>query len=413
MLSFVWIGAAVLAAWVAIGAVLADFVQDRFALELEATSDAVLAGLAAQASSPEQTVSDPRFQRPLSGWYWQADLSNSETLTSGSLFLDELPANTEVGPDGDPLRVLTRNVSLPGRDESVTLRVTAPQAEIAAAIANAQRPLTLSLMVLATGLIAAAALQLYTGLGALRRIRRGLLAIHRGEAETLEPSGLRDIDQVVDMVNAVLKSRQEMVRRTRESIGNLAHAMKTPLASLINADQTTDQRQALVARMNRLIDYHLQRARSAGPAAGVSQRVLLEEVMADIAMVLEPRARDWGIELLTNVAAQTVFIGDRGDLEEIIGNLADNAVNAAAGRVRLSAWSETSCLHLRVEDDGPGLDDADIKRALERGVRLDERGPGAGLGLGIVADLASLNGGRLRFDHGSLGGLQVNVELPA
>lgn len=413
LLSFVWIGAAVFAAWLAIGAVLADFVQDRFALELKATSDAVLAGLAAQESSPEQTVSDPRFQRPLSGWYWQADLPDGEILTSESLFLDELPANAAIGPDGAALRVLTRNVTVPGQNGTVRLRVTAPQAEIDAAIGNAQRPLTVSLLLLAAGLIAAAALQLYTGLGALRRIRRGLLAIRRGEAETLEPSGLRDIDQVVEVVNALLKARQDTLRRTRDYIGNLAHAMKTPLASLINADQTPEDGQALVARMNRLIHYHLQRARGAGPAGGLGQRVALEEVLEDIAMVLGARARERGIELLVDVAADTVFVGDRGDLEEIAGNLADNAVNAAVRRVRLAAWAGAGSLHLRVDDDGPGLDDAEIKRALERGVRLDERGPGAGLGLGIVADLVALNGGRLRFDRGSLGGLQVDVVLPA
>ena len=188
-------------------------------------------------------------------------------------------------------------------------------------------------------------------------------------------------------------------------------SLVTPLASLINADQTVAQRQALVARMNRLIDYHLRRARSAGPGAGAGQRVELQGVLSDIAMVLQPRARERGVELLIDVAAEAVFVGDRGDLEEIVGNLAENAVKAATRRVRLSAWSDTGCVHLRVEDDGPGLNDADIQHALERGVRLDERGPGAGLGLGIVADLVALNGGRLSFDRSSLSGLQVNVGL--
>ena len=164
--------------------------------------------------------------------------------------------------------------------------------------------------------------------------------------------------------------------------------------------------------MNRLVEYHLRRARGAGRAGGLGQRVVVREVMEDIAMVLRPRVRDAGLALEIEADAAAVFIGDRGDLEEIVGNLADNAVTAAAARVRLVARQGPETLILRVEDDGPGLADTEITRALERGVRLDERGPGAGLGLGIVADLVKLNGGELRFARAMLGGLRIEVTLP-
>ena len=310
------------------------------------------------------------------------------------------------------LRVLTREVRLPGMSGPVTLRVTAPQARIEAAIAAARRPLLISLAILGAGLIAAAGLQLYTGLAALRRIRGGLIAIRRGEAEMLDPSGLRDIDQVVEAINALLRARQDTLRRTRDYIGNLAHAMKTPLASLAADQDATQDQQALVTRMNRLVEYHLRRARGAGRAGGLGQRVAVREVMEDIAMVLRPRARDAGVDIEIEADAAAVFIGDRGDLEEIVGNLADNAVTAAAARVRLVAQQGPETLILRVEDDGPGLADTEITRALERGVRLDERGAGAGLGLGIVADLVKLNGGELQFRARRAGGLRVEVTLP-
>ena len=325
-LSLLWIGAALIAAWLAIGAVLADFVRDRFAQEMSAMSDAVLATLSAEDTLAPPAV-DPRFQEPLSGWYWQADLPDGETRTSESLFLDTLAPGASTGPDGALLRVLTREVRLPGMSGPITLRVTAPQARIEAAIAAARRPLLISLAILGAGLIAAAGLQLHTGLAALRRIRRGLIAIRRGEAEMLDPSGLRDIDQVVEAINALLRARQDTLRRTRDYIGNLAHAMKTPLASLAADPGATQEQQALVTRMNRLVEYHLRRARGAGRAGGLGQRVAVREVLEDIAMVLRPGARDAGLDIEIEADAAAVFIGDRGDLEEIVGNLADNAVH--------------------------------------------------------------------------------------
>ena len=159
-LSLLWIGAALCAAWLAIGAVLADFVRDRFAQEMSAMSNAVLAALSAQGTDAPPVV-DPRFQTPLSGWYWQADLPGGGTRTSDSLFLDTLAPGATTGPDGAALRVLSREVRLPDSTGPVTLRVTAPQAQIDTAISDARRPLLISLAILGAGLIAAAALQLY------------------------------------------------------------------------------------------------------------------------------------------------------------------------------------------------------------------------------------------------------------
>ena len=211
-------------------------------------------------------------------------------------------------------------------------------------------------------------------------------------------------DQVVEAINALLRARHDALRRTRDYIGNLAHAMKTPLASLAADQDATLDQQALVTRMNRLVEYHLRRARRAGRADGLGQRVVVRGVMEDIAMVLRPRARDAGISLKIEADAAAVFIGDRGDL-------ADNAITATAARVRLVARQGPETLVLWIEDDGPGLANTEITRALERGVRLDERGPGGGLGLGIVADLVKLNGGELHFARAALGGLRVEVTL--
>jgi len=209
---------------------------------------------------------------------------------------------------------------------------------------------------------------------------------------------------VVEAINALLRARHDALRRTRDYIGNLAHAMKTPLASLAADQDATLDQQALVTRMNRLVEYHLRRARRAGRADGLGQRVVVRGVMEDIAMVLRPRARDAGISLKIEADAAAVFIGDRGDL-------ADNAITATAARVRLVARQGPETLVLWIEDDGPGLANTEITRALERGVRLDERGPGGGLGLGIVADLVKLNGGELHFARAALGGLRVEVTL--
>ncbi|MDO5641101.1 MAG: ATP-binding protein, partial [Paracoccus sp. (in: a-proteobacteria)] len=201
--------------------------------------------------------------------------------------------------------------------------------------------------------------------------------------------------------------------RSREQIGNLAHSLKTPLMALQGMLPDDEAAQALIARMDRQIGWHLKRARSAGGARVLGQITRLDGVIDDILLVLNQPLKDRAITVSRDLPAGMILQIEAEDAQEILGNLLENAVKWARARIVIRARPETGRVRLSICDDGPGMKDADHARALTRGIRLDERGPGAGLGLAIVADLAALNGGGLTLGRDeTLGGLAATVTLP-
>lgn len=412
--SAIGIGAALLAAWLTIGAVLDRFVVARVAAELDAASDALLAGLAvadgglALAAVPV----DPRFTRPLSGWFWQITTADAAPLVSESLFLDGLMPPYRTGPDGAALVVRDRSVTIPGWDAPIAIVVTAPMVEVAAAQARVRAPLLTALVVLGAGLVALAAALGLMALSGFRHIGTGIAAIRAGRSERLPRRGLHEVDAPVDAINSLLDQNRAVMIRAREHVGNLAHALKTPLAALLNDAPADSDAARLADRMDRLIRYHLRRARGAGAAQVLGARTPVLDVAEDIAMVLRSAARDRAVALRLDVAETLDFAGEREDLEEIIGNLCENAVQWASTSVDLSAVADGQALVVTVCDDGPGIADADLPHVLQRGGRLDEGVAGSGLGLGIVTDLVGLNAGTIAFGRSAAGGLRVDVRLP-
>lgn len=423
LLAAVWLGAALLAAWLAIGAVLERFVTDRFDAELSAAADTLIAALVVQAdgrASLGDPLTDPRWQIPLSGWYWQADQGGQAIARSDSLFDGWLhgPRSNATGIPGQDmggtgLRAMVLPVTLPGATDPVILRLTAPQSEISAALAKVRRPLAISLVLLGLGLTAASLAQVQMGLSSLRRLQANLADIRAGEAETLPLPHVAELQPVAHEINALLDTNRAVIARSREHLGNLAHSLKTPLAAL-QAGVPAPAAQELIARMDRQIGWHLRRARSAAAPRILGQRTPLAGVTDDILLVLRHPMQDRGVRTETAIPPDLAFAGERQDLEEIIGNLTENAVKWAQSRIRISALRHGDRLTLRIEDDGPGMTEADYAEALTRGTRLDERGAsGSGLGLAIVSDLARLHGGTIRLDRSKLGGLTAEVDLPA
>lgn len=233
-----------------------------------------------------------------------------------------------------------------------------------------------------------------------------------GEKDRLALPDVSELRPLTAEINAALDQNADLLARSRQHLGNLAHSLKTPLAALANELAPDHPGQALIIRMDRLIGWHLRRARSAGLRV-LGQRTAVRPVIDDILMVLRWPMQDKTMTAAIDCPPDAAFAGERQDLEEMIGNLCDNAVKWGRSRLAISV-RQTDRLTIRIGDEGPGMADIDAPRALIRGGRLDEHdASGSGLGLLIVADLAALHGGTLRLERSPLGGLAAILDLPA
>ncbi|MDS9467975.1 sensor histidine kinase [Paracoccus sp. MBLB3053] len=424
-LSFLLIGAALLVGYLAIAAILDRFVTDRFDAEAEAIADALIAGSGIDGTGRlvvSAAPTDPRFDIPLSGWFWQLQQEGRVVAKSASLFDNVMnPPDTDfiggpgTGPGGEPLRILRHVFSLPDSTGELAVVVSAPRSEIDASLARVRRPLAISLAVLGMALSLASVLQVAAGLRSLDRLGRDLRAIRAGKADGLPLPRVSELRPVATEINGLLEQNRLVLARTREHVGNLAHSLKTPLAALENSLPRDHPGHALVARMDSQIGWHLRRARSSGSARLLGQRTEIAPVVDDILLVLRGPIQDSGIEVRIDLPPGLAFAGERQDLEEMIGNLIENAVKWADRRILIDGRQlDRTRLRITIADDGPGMSDEDHALAIARGGRLDESGPpGTGLGLAIVADLAALHGGRLHLERAAIGGLSATMELPA
>ncbi|MFC3167525.1 ATP-binding protein [Paracoccus fontiphilus] len=422
LLAAVWLGAALLAAFLFISALLEDFVTDRFDAEAGAFADALIASVEVGEDGRielDDPPADPRFGLPLTGWYWQVAADGAVIARSGSLLDGRLqgPAGdfaggAGLGADNAPLRVLRRQASLPDSDAQIAVTVTVPRQQIDNSLRQIRRPLAVALAVLGIVTALASLVQVTAGLHSLDQVRRDLGRVRSGDKDRLSLPPVSELQPLVAEINAALDGNAGLLARSRQHLGNLAHSLKTPLAALANELPPDHDGQALITRMDRLIGWHLRRARSAGPGA-LGQRTPVRPVIDDILMVLRWPMQDKGMAARIDCPVPAAFAGERQDLEEMIGNLCDNAVKW--GRTRLAITvRQTDHLRICIEDDGPGMAQTDAPVALIRGGRVDEHGAsGSGLGLAIVADLAALHGGNLRLERAELGGLAAILDLPA
>lgn len=388
-------------------------------------------------------LGDPRFAAFQSGWYWQVirlgegrdELLVSPSLSGARLLLpriEDVPFGSDFqrvmdidGPAGRRLRAIEQLVVFGDTGDRLSFTVTGDLGEVEYEIA-AFRNLVLAVFgLLGLGLAAATLLQVRIGLKPLRDVRAALGAIREGRAVRLEGDYPAEIAPLTREINALIESNAKIIERARTQVGNLAHALKTPLAVITNEARAA--RTPLGAKvteqaglMRHQIDYYLDRARVAA-TAGVAVSV------TEVAPVAETFARamrriyaDRGTTLDVDVPAGLRFQGERQDLEELMGNLVDNAFKWARSRVVLtcralpaSGSDGRPMLAVTVEDDGPGLTDAQCAEAVRRGRRLDETQPGSGLGLSIVCDLADLYGGDFALARSGLGGLKATLRLPA
>jgi signal transduction histidine kinase len=414
----------------ALSSLFADAVERSFDARLGVLLEGLVAGIEPAADGTlelARPLGEPRFDQPLSGWYWQIDRGTAPLARSASLWDEALaldpPADADratrdlTGPEDRPLRLLVRAIKLPAMAEPLWFAVAGDRAEITADVHRFDRLLALALAALFVGLVGAVVVQVRFGLRPLTRIRRALVRIRAGEARRLEGDFPTEIRPLADELNALLDHNDALIERARTHLGNLAHGLKTPLAVLGNeAGAARGPLAELVDRqvavMRRQVDHHLARARTVATASVLGARTQVAPVARDLARTLERIHADKGLDVSVVCPPGLAARGARQDLEEMLGNLLDNACKWARRRVALTAAPDDARLVVRVEDDGPGLPPERRTEVLARGRRLDEQVPGSGLGLAIVADLAELHGGVLELGEAGLGGLSARLTLP-
>jgi len=227
-----------------------------------------------------------------------------------------------------------------------------------------------------------------------------------------------EIEPLAEELNGLLDHNAEILERARTHAGNLAHALKTPLAVLVNEASHIEGEAAEIIRnetamMHDQINRHLSKARAAGSRGVLGARADLGETTLALKRTLERIHDDKALDIELHGAEGLSFQGERQDLDEMLGNLMDNACKWAKSRVRVQGRQEGGWLLLSVEDDGPGIPENALSEAIDRGRRLDEATPGSGLGLSIVRDVAELYEGKLDLAHSQLGGLAARLKLPA
>ena len=433
------------------GVVLSSLYRDGVERSFDRRLGVYLKTLVADVAAPEegekvaQSLGEPLFELPLSGWYWQVtklsapkpEVRSSRSLWDAGLpHLEDLNVLTAAdgtrkryvpGPEDQRLRLVERTVDL-GEEGRYLVAVAGDALEIDEETQGFDRAIAVTFGVLAIVLLITTMFQVRFGLAPLKRISASLAAIRSGSAERLQGSFPVEIAPLARETNALIDANREIVERARTHVGNLAHALKTPLSVIVNeANARGDDPLAMKVReqanvMRDQVHRHLERARIAARATVIGTVTEVAPVVTALARSMEKIHRDRGIAIDIETPRDTRFRGERQDLEEMVGNLVDNACKWAQSRVavevlpdRAEAAQAGSTLRVVVDDDGPGLTATQREQvgAARRGNRLDETKPGSGLGLSIVVDLAALYGGALTLGTAPIGGLRAELVLPA
>ncbi|MEI9853051.1 MAG: HAMP domain-containing sensor histidine kinase [Sphingomonas sp.] len=373
-------------------------------------------------------LADQRFLEPNSGAYWQISGKGYDTFPSRSLWDRRLKAdaghddnelhfyNSDEFSD-EPLRIVERDLKLPGSPVRWRFQIAQSRSQLDGPLAELRRTLVRSFLLLAAGLILMAGLQTWFGLSPLRNLRKAIARLRSGQSRRIEGAMPSEVAPMVEELNALVEHNDRQAEEARRHAGNLAHALKTPLSVIMNAAAAgqEDLPEAVIREartMRRQIDHHLARARAVGRRGSAHSRAAVwpsvEAVERAVAR-LYPNVRidiDGDRKLVAHI--------ERQDLDEMLGNLVENAAKYGGGSVFITARVESGFVEILVEDDGRGIPEADRTRIFDRGVRLDSGKPGTGLGLAIVRDVAEIYDGTVSLEESEdLGGLMVRLRLPA
>lgn len=438
--ALIWVVGSLLAAGLLLNHLFEQHVEQQLHKELNVHLQQLIAQTeldAQQQLQLTQPLSDPRFEQPLGGMYWQITPNTAPlpALYSRSLW-DEvlaLPAHQQglntwfkyQDAELGELYVLGRAITLADEAEPNVYQFwVAAQAElIAEPLQKFMWMLVLSLALLGAVLVLGVWWQLRLGLKPLHQLKQRLTAVHEGVEANITGQYPQEIQPLVSEFNRVLDSHDQVVTRARTQAGNLAHAIKTPLAVLANAAKQNDPHLAplvlkQVAAAQEQVDYQLSRARVAAAVKIVGVRTPVIPAVHSLSQLLQRVYEPKPVQLhSSHDAPELYFKGEAQDLHELLGNVLDNAYKWCKTQIKVTVSRDTladgsSALCIWVDDDGPGLAAAQYERVFKRGIRADERQPGSGLGLSIVSDLVQLYGGEVTAARSPLGGVRVAIRLP-
>jgi len=421
-------------------------VERNFDARLQAVLDGLLANVEVaenQQLNIQGQIADTRFRLPLSGWYWQVtpvEEKSQAGLASPSLLEARLkPAPGDLAErdasdiarffltdsNNNRLRVIEQRFTLFGGEQHYSFIVAGNFDELREEIAAFTGTLIIVLGLLGAGLLAALMVQVRYGLKPLRLLRRELSEIRRGNSEQLAGEFPVEIKPVADELNLLIHSNTEIIERARTQVGNLAHALKTPLSVLANEARLSkgklsskvDEQTEI---MRTQVELYLDRARRAARARSIGAATKVREACDGLARTLMRINMDRGLQIEVNCPEELKFRGEKQDFEEMLGNLMENASKWADREIVVtgalleeSNGDDRKWVVISVSDDGPGLPEETRHEALIRGRRLDETKPGTGLGLSIVSETAAMYDGTIELGHSELGGLLVTLKLPS
>ena len=415
-----------------IGRVLERFVIHGLDQQLDAEVTMLARAVRADGTLDRARIVDlPVFERAGQGWGWLVESARGRWAGGDAIRAGRLPEATpgprdHRRPDGagampgegragdEPVH--TRTLFVPTAAGSVTVTAAGPRRLAVAPLREAMVPLLGSLAILGVVLALAAAVQLRYGLRPLRALQASLAEVRAGRARHVPLDQPRELAPLAAELNALVDQNEAQLAHARRHVANLAHGLKTPLAALsvkLAESGCGDDLLAMVADIDGRIRHHLGRARAAVPGSATHARTELAPAIDGLVAVMNGIHADRAITVASKVAPGLAVAADPQDLDEMLGNLLDNAWRHARSTVSIEAAPIGRGMRLVIEDDGPGLATDAMAQALVRGRRLDERGDGHGFGLPIAQELAELNGGELGLGKARLGGLAVALILPA
>ncbi len=430
LIATLWISVLLAGGGFALDRVLTSAITRNFDDQLEYVLNALV--VSAQLGPDGEVLfnrepADQRFLEPYSGLYWQVSARGREDFPSRSLW-DRRLAFGEDHDDrnihsydsrefsGEKLRIVERDLTLPGSAVRWRFKVAGSRDTLNDQIGALRQILAISFVLLALGLIMMAGLQTFYGLRPLRKVRQEIARMRSGAARRIEAPMPVEVLPMVDELNALVEHNERQAEEARRHAGNLAHALKTPLTVIMNAAtaQADDLAPTVIREattMRRQVDHHLARARAVGRRGHAHSRAAvwpsLESVERAVGR-LYPHVRfdaDGPKDLQVHV--------ERQDLDEMLGNLIENAAKYGGGSVFVTVRQVGAFVEFAIEDDGMGIAEADRQRLFDRGARLDTGKPGTGLGLAIVRDVAEIYEGSVELDESEdLGGLLVRLKLP-
>ena len=377
------------------------------------------------------SIGDPRFFQPYSGWYWQINKGNKTLSRSRSMwdqvftldkrliggrtqFIDSVGNDKEQVIEQKNLYIVEREISFPGLTEPITFILSGDTFEYKENIKNFDNTLSAILIFLGAGLMIAVFLQVRFGLLPLNKIKDALFKIRNGDKKKLEAKYPLEVQPLAIEINDLLEHNEKIVERARTHVGNLAHVLKTPLAVITNEiDKENKLLSNQIVLMRKHIDRYLKKAHLESVGKNIKSKIAFLQFMNKMILIFQKLYPDKEIELQKEFKEFFIY-GSLEDMEELVGNLIENACKWGREKVKIRFENRgNNEVKILIEDDGPGLNQEQKNKVFTRGFRVDEQTPGSGLGLNIVKDIVEIYKGEIWLEKSSsLEGLRVNIVLP-